>query len=374
MIVNHLLIFLFVCVIRKGRGKILNGKQVEIKKIRIKDLDEFARKALSDPALGDVAPISLLRAKSQSKNPHSEPDDIALLVALQENRCVGYHGLLPGLLKNKDRVSKIYWLVTFYLDAGFRRQGYGRQLVTEIQNTNVDLVTTGITAAAAGVYRSAGFRQLGELPYWQLRPENTNFFTVVFQNLKSSKKTFTSKSVMQLTEKLKSAVARQNSIISFQRDIRTINWMIRNPWVVSRQEAQEDAKHYYFSRVRDLFKYIPLEIFAPDEKTRLGYLVLSISRKKKKTTIKVLDYYFHDPKNNFIAGYFAMKYAKDYRADRLEYPTGLKTFFEDQTGLKHRIKKNKRLYLFYPRSSDSSLARLAQKIELNYCDSDTAFT
>jgi GNAT superfamily N-acetyltransferase len=352
----------------------LHGNQVEIKKIRIKDLVEFARQTLSDPALGDVAPISLLRAKSQSKNPQGEPDDIALLVALRENRCVGYHGLLPGLLKNKDRVSKIYWLVTFYLDAGFRGKGYGKQLVTEIQNTNVDLVTTGITAAAAGVYRSAGFQQLGELPYCQLRPENTDLFTTLLQNLKSSEKTFTAKSVKQLTEKVKSAVARQDSIISFQRDIRTINWMIRNPWVVSGQEAIEDAKHYYFSRVRDLFKFIPLEIFASDEKTRRGYLVLSISRKKKRTTIKVLDYYFHDPKDNFIAGYFAMQYAKDYRADRLEFPVGLKTFFDDQTGLTHQIKRKKRLYLFCPRSSNSPLARLAEKIELNYCDSDTAFT
>jgi GNAT superfamily N-acetyltransferase len=357
-----------------NQAKILNNNQIKIRKVRTKDLDEFARNTLSDPAFGDIAPISLLRAKSQSKNPQGEPDDLALLVALHENRCVGYHGLLPGLLKIKDSVSKIYWLVTFYLDAGFRGKGYGKQLVTEIQNTNVDLVTTGITKAAAGVYRSSGFRQLGELPFYQLRPENTSTFTAVLQNLKPREKTFTSKSVNRLTEKLKTANARQDSSISFQREIETINWMIRSPWVVSRQEAQEDVKPYYFSRVRDLFKFIPLEIFAPDGKACKGYLVLSISRKKNKTILKVLDFYFHDPKDIFIAGYFALKYAKDYRADRLEYPVGLKTFLGDQTGLKHLLKRKKRLYLFYPRSNDSPLARLAEKIKLNYCDSDTAFT
>ena len=220
------------------------GEPIKIKKIKLKNLEEFARNTLNDPAFGDVAPISLLRAKSQSKNPLSEPDDIALLVALHDNRCVGYHGLLPGLLKNKDRVSKIYWLVTFYLDAGFRGQGHGR-LVTEIKNTNVDLVTTGITGAAAGAYRSAGFQQLGELPYYELRPENTKFFTAVLRSLKSRENAFTAKSVSQLTENFETAAARQDSIISFQRDIKTINWMIRNPWVVSRQETQEDVKHYY---------------------------------------------------------------------------------------------------------------------------------
>jgi GNAT superfamily N-acetyltransferase len=355
-------------------GKKLNTDQIKIKKIKLKHLDEFARNSLSDPAYGDVAPISILRANSQSKNPQAEPDDIALLAALHENRCVGFHGLLPGLLKNKDRVSKIYWLVTFYLDAACRGKGYGKRLVTEIQNTKADLVTTGITEAAAGVYRSEGFQQLAELPYYQLRPENTDVFTTVLQNLKPREKEFTSKSVNQLAEKLKTTAAQQESIISFQRDIKTINWMIRNPWVVSRQDARQDVKHYYFSRVRDLFEFVSLEIFAPDGIARKGYLVLSISRNKNRTTIKVLDYYFHDSKDLFIAGYFAMKYAVEYQAGRLEYPVGLENFCGDQTGLTQRAKKKKRLYLFYPRSNDSPLARLAKKIELNYCDSDTAFT
>jgi len=352
----------------------LNDDPIEIRKIKLKHLDEFACNSFSDPAFGEVAPISLLRAESQSRNPQGEPNDIALLVALLENRCVGYHGLLPGLLKNKNTVSKIYWLVTFYLDAAFRGKSYGKRLVSEIQNINVDLVTTGITEAAAGVYRSAGFQQLGELPYYQLRPDNTDVFTMVLRNLKSKAKEFMSKSVNQLNGKFKTTTARQDTIISFQRDIQTINWMIRNPWVVSRQEAREDVKHYYFSRIRDLFKFVPLEIFAPDGKTRKGYLILSISRSKNRTTVKVLDYYFYDPKDLFMAGYFATKYANDYRADRLEFPVGLKTFFGDQSSLTRRVKRKGRQYLFHPRSNDSPLARLAKRIELNYCDSDTAFT
>jgi GNAT superfamily N-acetyltransferase len=361
-------------VLKSIPGNELNDDPIEIRKIKLKHLDEFARNSINDPAFGEVAPISLLRAKSQSRNPQGEPDDIALLVALHENRCVGYHGLLPGLLKNKDRVSKIYWLVTFYLDAASRGKGCGKRLVSEVQNTNVDLVTTGITEAAAGVYRSSGFQRLSEFPYFQLRPKNTNYLTAVLQNLKPREKIFTSKSVNQLTETFKTTTARQDSIISFQRDIQTINWMIRNPWVVSRPEAREDVKHYYFSRVRDLFEFVPLEIFAPDGKTRKGYLILSISRSKNRTTVKVLDYYFHDPKDLFMAGYFATKYANDYRADQLEFPVGLETFFGDQSGLTRRVKRKRRQYLFHPRSNDSPLARLAKKIELNYCDSDTAFT
>jgi GNAT superfamily N-acetyltransferase len=352
----------------------LNSDPFKIKKIKLKHLEEFARHSLGDPAFGNVSPISLLRAESQSRNPQGEPDDIALLLAFHENRCVGYHGLLSGRLKYGDRISKIYWLVTFYLDAASRGKGFGKQLVAQIQNANVDLVTTGITDAAAGVYRSAGFRPLGELPYFQLRPANHDVLMAVLQNLRPVEKTFTSKSATRLTEEKIQAASRQTSDTRFLRNIESINWMIRNPWVVSRQDARQDVEHYYFSRVRDLFNFIALEIFEPDGAVSKGYLILSISRHKNRTTLKVLDYYFYDPQDIFIAGYYAIKYAREFRVDRLEFPSDLEIFLKEQVCATHRVKRKKRLYLFYPRSSESPLARLADKIALNYCDSDTAFT
>jgi GNAT superfamily N-acetyltransferase len=353
----------------------LNDDPFDIQIIKLKHLEEFARSSLSDPVFRDVAPISLLRAESQSRNPQGDPDDTVLLVARHDSRCIGYHGLLPGRLKYDNRVSKIYWLVTFYLDAAFRGRGYGKRLVTEIQNTATDLVTTGITDAAAGVYRSAGFRRLGELAYYQMQPESTDVFTATNQNLKSRANEFISKPVDQLSEIFENSAVQQDSMISFQRDIKTINWMLRNPWVVSRQDARKDVAHYYFSRVRDLFEFVPLEIFTPDGITRKGYLVMSISRHKHRTTIKVLDYYFHDSRDRYIAGCLAMKYAENYRSDRLEYPAGLANLWGNRSDFRQWVKKkNTRLYLFYPQSRNSPLTRLAQKITLNYCDSDTAFT
>ncbi|TFG97147.1 MAG: GNAT family N-acetyltransferase [Calditrichales bacterium] len=352
----------------------MSKNRIEIIKIKLKDLDAFARVALTDPAFSDITPISRIRARSQTKNPHGAPNDLALIVALYDNRCVGYHGLLPGLLKNINGYSKIYWLVTFYLNTAFRGKGYGKRLVIEIQQTNVDLVTTGISASAEGVYKSTGFKQLGELPYYQLRPESIHFLDTFLQDLKSTEKQFKSKAVQQLSEELKPAAAQQAQMVSFQRDIDTINWMIRNPWIVSMQEDQRDAENYYFSTVRDLFKFVPLEIFATDENTRKGFLVLSISRKKNKTTIKILDNFFYDPQDSYIVGYFAIKFAKEYLADIIEYPAGYGNYFRNHTGLKRLEKRKKRLYLFCPRSNDSPLASLSGEIQLNYCDSDTAFT
>ena len=299
-------------------------------------MDEFARTIPDHPAFRDLAPISLVRALSQSRNPRGEPDDTALLVAMCDQSCVGYHGLLPGLLKNNDNTSKVSWLVTFYLDPGHRGKGYGKRLVSEIQNENIDLVTTGITRGAEGVYRSAGFKQLGELPYYQLRLERLRFlkrfsypadsetavlaifnplkrlgdwsyrltksiaYRVAFQKLKSNKKPFKSKPVHQLAKELTAIVERQSLPVSFYCNIDRINWMLRHPWVVSRGEAKKDVTNYYFSIVRDQFKFVPFEIYTTDGKTSIGYVVLSLSSKKNKTTVKILNYGFNDPDDNSL--------------------------------------------------------------------------
>ena len=389
----------------------MDKHQLEIRKIKLKNLDDFALNALNDPAFQKLAPISLIRAGSQAKNPLAGPDDITLLVAFCNNRCVGYHGLLPGTLKIDENYSKVYWLVTFYLDPGFRGQGHGKRLVRAIQSTAVDLVTTGITAGAEGVYRSMGFKTLGDLPYYQLRLERLRFmhahlqyrgdktdqpnvfglifsrlggwvylqtkrltYSIVFQKLKTQKYIFKSKAVDQLDEELKSLMTQQSPSASFHRDLDTVNWMLHHPWVVSRKDAGKDVQNYYFSRVRDLFELVALEIFAPDGKTRKGFLILSLSCKKKKSVVKILDHHFYDPQDAFLAVYCGMKYAKDLLADRIEYPESLNRFFSDLPFLKRLIKRKKRLYLFYPRANDSPLAMSVGKIKLDYCDSDTAFT
>ena len=385
--------------------------QIKIKKIKLKDLDEFSQNALNDPAYQDLAPISLIRAGSQTKNPLAEPDDITLLVALCNDRCVGYHGVLPGVLKINENYSKVYWGSTIYLDAGFRGQGHGKNLIREIKNIAVDLVMTDISVSAEGVYRGMGFKTLGDLPYYQLRldklqimhtssqsgdnqPEQPSVFglifnqldcwryqlkkqmlyRIVFWKLKAKKNIFKSKLVNRLDEGLKSLLAQQSHSASFLRDLDTVNWMLQHPWVVSRKDAGKDVKNYYFSRVRDLFKLVALEIFTPDGSTRKGFLILSLSHKKKKSVVKILDYNFYDPQDTVIAGYFGIKYAKDLSADRIEYPESLNDFFEEQPLFKGLIKRKKRLYLFYPNSKESPLAVSAGKIKLDYCDGDTAFT
>jgi GNAT superfamily N-acetyltransferase len=349
-------------------------KKIKIKKIKLKQLTDFARSSMRDPAFRDVAPISRLRAASQAKNPYGEPDDIALLLALYHDRCIGYHGLLPGVLNFQDQHSKIYWLVTFYLDPTYRGKGYGKLLVAEILGTGVDLATTGITKGAEAVYRRVGFRDLGELSYFQLRLDNPDQHTATLEHLKSGIQRFRARPVQQVSDKFRSAGTRQNPAICFQRGLKTVNWMIAHPWVVSRSEAREDVRHYHFSRVRDFFSVMALEIYRSDDRSPNGYVVLSVSRKRRKSAVKILDFHFENSEDVSIAGYLGLKFAADHRIDRLECSAALAPFYAGLATLKHDLKHKQRLYLFRPQRHDSPLAKLAPRIELNYCDSDTAFT
>jgi len=398
-----------------GEKEELEDPHIRIEQIKLKDLNDFARKTLTHLAFRNVTPISLIRAQSQTKNPHAHRDDVALLVAFYKNRCVAYHGLLPGLLKGNGNFSKVYWLITFFVSPHYRKKGIGKLLVKEIQGLGTDLVTTGITKAAEAVYRSMGFEQLGELPYIQLRLDRIHFLSSFFQNIlehiennenKLSKlymiinkldnriytttkkifyrsvlprlnleeKRFRYRLVPHLSERFQSVADFRPHRPSFFREIKTINWMLQHRWVVSKHEEKSAAENYYFSTVRDIFKYIALEVYAADEKSLKGFVVLSVSCKKSKTSVKILDYDFPERSDDHIAAYFGLKYAKEFLADRIEFPEHLAGFFINQLSLPRLVKKKKRLYLFYPSNDDSPLAVSTPEIKLDYCDSDTAFT
>jgi hypothetical protein len=144
----------------------------------------------------------------------------------------------------------------------------------------------------------------------ELPVEKQMVYRIVFQKLKAKKNMFKSKLVNRLDEELKSLLAQQSPSASFLRDLDTVNWMLQHPWVVSRKDTGKDVQNYYFSRVRDLFKLVALEIFAPDGNIFKDFLILSLSDKKNKSVVKILDYNFYDPQDAFIAGYFGIKYRK----------------------------------------------------------------
>ena len=394
----------------------LNNGDIRIEKIKLADLYDFACKTIANPTFKKAAPIPLIRALAQSKNPYGRPDDVVLLVAYCGDQCVGYQGLLPGLLKTEVQTSRVYWGMAWYVIPEFRRRGIGKRLLEEIKNTRIDYITPQMTASAESVFRRAGYKDLGRLAYFQLRVDRLNFsagfFDVIITFLRK-KTTYPKiissglmrlnrliysitkrvlyrlawqssqrrqehslrwKVVDQIDESVGVPLNRQVRRPSFLRGVEVVNWMLKHPWLVPKSEKKTDVANFYFSVTREMFTYVAIAINSSDSRRPKGFLVLSVSKKKKKTRVKILDFYFNNPEDHEIAAYLALRYAKVFLADRIDFPASLENYFKQMTGFKKLIKKQSHLFMFYPASSQSPLALNIGKIAFNYCDGDTAFT
>ena len=393
----------------------MDPNQIKIEKIKLKKLKAFAENAIGQTAFQNVAPISLLRSASQPANPYGRPDDVALLVAYAGNKCIGYQGLLAGLFHHQGLLSRVHWSTAFYVVPDYRGQGVAGRLLDEVKKLNIDFPVTRMTDSAQRAYAKSGFKELGRLTYYQLRVEKIHklasirqkakaslgadrigggnhdsdpeirdamlyqqskkiFFQRLMADIKAEESVFASTRVDQFDPKAQTIMHLPADTPKFHRGIEAVNWMLKSRWVVSAAEGKKDAGRYHFSTIRGLFKYVALEFYSADKKKFKGFLILSVSSKKERTLVKILDFAFKDAGDCFIAGYFGLKIANQYGADRLEFPEALLGYFNRNLLLQPLIKKQKRLYVYYPKKDGSSLDECLGDIALDYCDADTAFT
>jgi GNAT superfamily N-acetyltransferase len=395
----------------------LKQDQIRIEKIKLKEIYKFAGNALGQPPYQAAVPISRRRALSQSNNPYGRPDDVVLLVALSGNKCVGYQGLLPGLFCRNGELKRVHWSTAFFVSPDYRGQGVAGCLLKKIKTLNIDFPVTRMTESARQAYLKAGFKELGNLTYYQLRMEKIHKLHAIFQQaeasfgldandneiaklnsdaprgegalyqrskkifyrqllagLKQKKQRFEHKTVAQIDAQAQQIIRSQLNCLRFFRGIEAINWMLKYRWITSAKHEKAEAEPYYFSLASDLFDYVALEIYSADKTVFKGFLILSVSAKKGRTWVKILDFAFKNPTDSDLAAYFAIIYAKTFSADRLEFPASLLGFFEQNPLLKPLIKKQQRLYLFYPKTHGGAFEGCIGEIRLDYCDADTAFT
>jgi GNAT superfamily N-acetyltransferase len=395
----------------------LKEDQIKIEKIRLKDIDQFARQAARQPPYQKSVPISRRRAISQINNPYGRPEDVALLVALHGDKCVGYQGLLPGLFSRHNDIKRIHWSTAFFVSPDYRGTGVAGRLLAEIKKLNIDFPVTRMTEGAQQAYLKAGFKELGHLTYYQLRMEKirkldailqaaeasraskadsdeistlatddrrnaealyrqskTIFYRRLLVDLEPKQSAFKHAAVAQIDAQAQPLLRMQINQPQFFRGIEAINWMLTYRWLISAAHEKAAAEPYYFSLVSELFDYIAFEIYSADKKVFKGFLILSVLVKKGRTWIKILDFAFKNPADAHLAAYFALIHAQKFSADRLEFPASLLGYFENHPLLQPLIKKQQRLYLYHPKKQASVFEGCIGKIRLDYCDADTTFT
>jgi len=390
--------------------------QIEIQKIKVKDLYEFACRTIDKTKPYNVLPLTKHRALAHTKNPYADENDIGLLVASVGGQCIGYLGILPGLLKKGNQFSKVYWPSAWFVSSEFRGRSVGSNLMRSALSTKVDFAITGMSKDSEKVCRHLGFREVNPLNYYVINISRINilipafkllrkilrkggislqitnlpvrFAEIIFRPIKKflytalmrGQKTVMGDISYKEVEKIQESgvnkgTGQEASSTEFYRDTNIINWMLRNKWVLEADKREKTSSNFHFSDAFNVFRYIALNVYSSgNEEERKGFLVLSVASNDFRTTLKVLDYHFPNRADYKYIAFLALKYAKIYAADYLVFPDCLEPYFKKGFLPRLLLCKRMRTYLFHPKDENSPLAASLRNINIKYCDSDIAFT
>ncbi len=393
----------------------MNIERIRIQKIKSRDLYKFACQGLDEVKRDNIIPITKPLALALANNPCAGADDIGLLVAYAGDKCLGYLGLMPGLLKVGNSISKIYWFSSWYVPAKFRATSVGGMLIINALSLRYDIVTTGLSRAAIRVLRGMGLPELRPLEYCVIDIYRINLLSYIFYLLqriltKIGVKQIITNSAFCLPERFlsfpvkkviynvlsflhkhkgedisyeevsaleeKSIEQTQPNINSakFYRNVDVMNWMLKYNWMPEYDKAEKVDLNYYFFKIRDVAKIVAVKVFAGNEKEYKGFFALSISAERMKRTAKVLDFNMFNKNDYKYIAPIMFEYARKYLADYIELPKDLERYINNNIVERVLLRKKKRVYFCRPKDKNSPLALFRDDITLDYCDGDIAFT
>lgn len=359
---------------------------MRIETVAVAELEAFALRGLGF----DVVPISPHRARSQARNPLAEPGDVAMVTAWEDGRLVGYLGLLPAVLRHDGRRTPVAWMTTFFVAPELAGRGVGRRVLQAATALGRDVFTTLYTPAAGRAQQAAGFRVLGELAYavldlrraapWNLAAARLGLGSRAIERattgpmrrlaIRALRRRLGAAAEWEVAPALPPDAAQPPPAeVELERGREVLNWIVGDPWVLEAGPAVGDpAPGYYFSSVRDVFRYLPLVrrgTAAPVE-----WLLLSLSRADALTTLKVLDHAVADPAAATDA---VLAWAERTEADAVVMPVELAAPLRRILPARALLLAKRRPYMAHLRDPDGEVARALPRLRWHFCDSDAPF-
>ncbi len=373
---------------------------LRIDAIPVRELESFAARVVDGEG---VRPITPRRARSHSANPNANPEEVGLLVAYEGDRCVGFLGIMAGVLRVGRAAHRMHWFSSWYVDPDHAKSGAGTMLLMRAIGLKYDLAVTGTSPEADEMYRAMRFKAIGPLQYEEvfldaLDPFGFPFFAVgkwLEKRGKSAGILFKIADLLRpiaqpLLKRIAYAVIRPvwpsgaiahvaasfensphpGSEPRFDRDADTVNWMLLHPWFT--EEKADAVDGYYFGDFRPVFRYLVYR-FERDGKS-VGNAVFSVSRKADRTTVKVLDYVLSSDEDRSAAVAQAFEVASRFNADRILFPAEFKTNLRRVTLFGRLTFTRTRPYFCRPKKKDSVLTPVLDDVQLQLTDGDCAFS
>jgi hypothetical protein len=395
----------------------MSENNIRFEHIRVGDLPDFAKGIIEKSGPGQFVPITMQRAVAHAHNPYADPEDIGMLVAVdQEDEVVGYFGIMPMLLRVNSEQFKTHWFTTWSVSSKVRGQGVGTRLMEEALKLNLDFLIVG-SVHARRVCEKFGFWEREPLHYYWIDMSGMGALNPLTGSLRFVRKLVTllnfdieikiSNRVTHWIDRVFSPITKRvfyqaltsrlegdfrnfsyrkaSRILIFPegaprpkaelyRGIEAVNWMLAYPWVVETGNSLTADMDYYFSDVRPLYRLIPLELTDPHNGAYLGFVVFSVSQKGASTAVKTLDFKFTDPSKYHHVLTLALHLGREYNADTIEVPDEVASPLKDSLLGGLLLQPKTRIYQCHPKSDDSPLADVWHEITLHLYDGDMAFS
>ncbi len=257
--------------------------------------------------LADPLPITKHRARSFIRNPRAEPNDPVLLIAYQDDRVVGYIGILPDHIFVDEISYKLGWLTSWWVDRSCAGAGVGTILLFKALNAyNQQIGLSGSSRDARKALdasrRFVAVRSLNGLDI-RLRlnlsrriPRKSPAmkpFRVVFKVLD-----VVLDDVMNIRRYIRQPGEHTDQHLSFefisaidnetdqfirqhnQKDLTRkaksdLDWIMNSPWIISTPIKDSTSERYYFSSRAKRFFYLGLKVFRRDAGL-IGFLLFKM--------------------------------------------------------------------------------------------------
>jgi hypothetical protein len=276
---------------------------MEIKTFTVADLKTALLS--EDFWLTKTLPITKHRALSYIRNPRADQNDPVLLVAYQDNRVIGYLGILPDKIFVDDTIHKMGWLTSWWVDPGSAATGVGAILLYKALNAYHQHVGVagGTKEARKALHASQKFTVLKTLRGLDIRfrfhvsaaalrrlpalkifrvlfktfdvvlDEIVNLRSFFWQRRNNICRRLTFEYIAAIDEETDHFIQQHHRHDLTRKGKADLSWMMIYPWILSAPLRDSASRRYHFSSLSDRFGYLGVKVFEPG-KGMVGFFML----------------------------------------------------------------------------------------------------
>ncbi|WP_052592302.1 GNAT family N-acetyltransferase [Aureispira sp. CCB-QB1] len=251
--------------------------------------------------------ISKHRALSHIRNPRVKPNDLVLVLIYEKGEMVAYLGVFADDLHFSTGIEHVGWLSCMWVNPIMRGKGIAKKLIqTVFEAWDYKILVTEFTPAAHGLYnRTEQFLDLAKpqgvrgylrlnLAYLLPKKEHKwnkwkpflscmdgvfNLFNALrlkwYQNTTLTSQGISFEYLSEIDDEAWAFIQKNKANELMNRSRTDLTWLVKNPWLLSSNLKDHNAKRYHFSATDSSFTFLNIKVY-DRAFNMLGFLIVSI--------------------------------------------------------------------------------------------------